>query len=215
MKNLLRQIAGLIVAQEPAQYILLDSVPAAGEIAFMLGGEWDGCNGVVMPKVDEVAVNTAVKLLETAWCYQGASVAVLNQLKTDEFLRRYALGERNFINANLRCAELSFLSLSAINLSRSKLSLANLSGSNLTKADLTAADIQDANLADTNLSQSRLFRANLSRANLLRANLKGADLSHVCLCDANLSQADLRGANLSQADLSGADLTGAFFDDTL
>ena len=193
--------------------LLFDSIVAAQEVAFMLSGKWDGCNGVVMAsKCDEVAVNTATSLIEASWCYQGASLALLKRLTVDELLRRYAIGERNFINANLRCAELSFLCLSEANLSWAKLSLANLSRTNLIKANLTNVDMKEANLSDTNLSQSQLVRANLTRANLSKADLKGANLSHACLSEANLSEADLRGANLEQADLRGADVSEALLE---
>ncbi len=192
--------------------LLFDSITAACEIAFMLNGQWDECNGVMIPKCDEVAVNTAAAIMQAEWCYQGAEKSVLNRLTHDELLRRYAIGERHFLNANLRCAQLSFLSLCDINLSWAKLNLANLSGSNLSKAFFIDADICEANLTDINLSQSQLVRANLTKASLLKADLKKANLSHACLVNANLSQADLRGANLFQADLSGANLTEAIFD---
>ncbi|MBW4586272.1 hypothetical protein G7B40_022925 [Aetokthonos hydrillicola Thurmond2011] len=40
------------------QFVLLfDSITAASDIAFMLQGQWDGCNAVVMSKCDEAAVN--------------------------------------------------------------------------------------------------------------------------------------------------------------
>lgn len=202
------------------QYILLfDECAAAKEIAFMLGGEWDGCNGVVLDKCDEVAVNTAASLLEAKWCYSGASLAFLTRLPVDELLRRYAAGERIFINGNLRCALLNSCSLSEANLSWASLSWANLSEANLSRADLTAADLSEANLSRANLSQTSLVRTNLTRANLSLADLRGANLSKACLSEVNLSQADLRGANLSladlrganfsQASLSGANLTGA------
>jgi uncharacterized protein YjbI with pentapeptide repeats len=212
MKNIILTTLNSWLKRPQKSVLLFDSIAAANEIAFMLKGEWDGCNGVVMSKCDEVALNTAATLMDTGWCYQGAWVAVLNRLTAEELLRRYAIGERNFTNANLRCAKLCSLFLSEVDLSRAKLNLANLSGTNLTKADFTAADIQDANLSDTNLSQSRLVRANLLSANLSRADLKGANLSYACLNNANLSEADLRGTNLSQADLKGADLSGALFD---
>ncbi|MBD2431202.1 MULTISPECIES: pentapeptide repeat-containing protein [Fischerella] len=192
--------------------LLFDSVAAAHEIAFMLNGEWDECNGVNLSKCDEVAINTAASLVDTSWCYQGTSVAVLSKLTTDELLRRYGIGERNFTNANLRCANLCSLLLSEVNFNWAKLSWANLSGANLSKSDLTAADMQNANLSDINLSKSRLVRANLVSTNLSRADLKGADLSHACLRNANLYQADLRGANIFQTDFQGADCSGAIFD---
>ena len=60
----------------------------------------------IIAKCDEIAVNTAAKLLEATWCYQGDEKAVLDRVTTNEILRRYAMGERNFINANLKCAVL-------------------------------------------------------------------------------------------------------------
>lgn len=91
--------------------LLFDCASAARDIASMLGGEWDGCNSIVMPSSDEVAVNTAANLVGASWCYQGASTVLLARLSTDELLRRYAIGERNFANANLRCAVLFSLFL--------------------------------------------------------------------------------------------------------
>ncbi|MDZ8135727.1 MAG: pentapeptide repeat-containing protein [Nostoc sp. DedQUE04] len=184
--------------------LLFDSITAANEIALMLNGQWDGCNGVIITSNDEIAVNTAAKLLQATWCYQGTSKAVLNTVTTDEILRRYAIGERNFINANLRCAVLATMKLSEINLSYASLSWANLSQANLSKADLTAADLSQANLSGADLSKAYLMRANLSEANLQKASLQGANLSGANLSEVNLSGADLTGANLSLADLRGA-----------
>lgn len=192
------------------QYVLLfDSEKAANEIAFMIGGQWDGCNAVVVDKCDEVAVNTAANLVGAKWCYTGASLALLIRLTADELKRRYAAGERNFTNANLRCALLNELNLSEANLSWAKLSGANLSGANLSGADLTAADLCEANLSGANLSQTLLVRTNLTRANLGLADLRGACLSKALLSEVNLSEADLRSANLRLADLRGADLSQA------
>lgn len=166
------------------QHVLLfDSESAAQEIAFMLGGEWDECNGITVYKFDQVAVNTAASLVGAKWCYRGDRVALLVKLPVDELKQRYAAGERNFINANLRCAMLNELNLSKANLSWAKLNWANLSKTNLSGADLTAAD--------------------LGHANLNEADLRGA----------NLSLADLRGANLNQVNLSGANLRGAKLDE--
>lgn len=211
MKNIISNIFNRQPKKQQT-VLLFDSIAAAQEVAYMLQGEWDGCNGVLMSKCDEVAINTAASLMEAAWCYQGASNAVLNRLATDELQRRYAIGERYFINANLRCAELASLCLREINLCWAKLNLANLSGSDLSKALLMGVDIREANLSDTNLSKSQLVRANLTGANLSRTNLRGANLSHACLVNANLSEADLTGANLSGADLKGADLYGTLLD---
>ena len=194
---------------KPETVLLCDSVAAASDMAFMLGGEWDGCNSLVLPKCDKVAIEAAASLLETSWCYQNAGEAVLIRLGVEELLRRYAVGDRYFINANLRCAQLSNICLENIDLSYAKLNLANLSGTNLSKANLTLAEMRSANLSGSNLSRSRLVRANLAGANLSDANLRGADLSNADLSNTWLTGADLRGANLGKVDLRKTCLDGA------
>lgn len=216
----LNQLTGMKLLSGPRTDVLLfDSSAAASDIAFMLGGQWDGCNGIVMPSSDKVAVNTTANLVGASWCHQGDSTALLARLSRDELLRRYAAGERNFANANLRCAVLVEQNLSQCNFSYVKFNLANLSRANLSGVDLTSADLSDASLSEANLSQASLYRTFLTRANLNQANLRGANLFKASLNDANLTQADLTGANLSFADLrgaildeatlSGANLTGA------
>ncbi len=189
--------------------ILFDSINAAQEIAFMLGAEWDECNGVTISSYDEIAINTAAKLHNSSWCKTGDQKAVLIRLLVEELLQLYAAGERNFSNANLRCATLLNCSLPAINLSYAKLNKANLTESNLSGAELTAADLSAANLSHVDLSKGSLIRANLTKANLSFANLRSANLQAANLQEACLYQADLRGANLSFADLRRADLTDA------
>lgn len=206
----LNQLMGMkLLSGRRADVLLFDSAAAASDIAFMLGGEWDDCNGVVLPSCDKVAINTAAKLVGASWCHQGDSAALLTRLTTDELLRRYATGERNFANANLRCAVLAEQNLSQTNLTNAKLNLANLNGTNFSGADLTSADLSDASLSGANLSQTALHRVLLSGANLSKANLRGANLSKALLNDACLREADLTGANLSFADLRGAVLDEA------
>ncbi|AFY59116.1 putative low-complexity protein [Rivularia sp. PCC 7116] len=212
MKELLYRLIGFKSKQEQ-NVLLFDSPNAAADIAFMLGGDRDDCNGVVLEKVDEIAINTAANLIQAKWCYQGATQAILERFTTDELLRRYSIGDRYFYNANLRCAQLCSLNLTDINLSYAKLNFADLRQTNLSQADLISADMTQANLSDCNLSQSTLLRANLQNANLSGANLKGANLNYACLDNVNLSEADLRGAKLSYTDLKSANLDGAIFDD--
>lgn len=228
MKNLLQKRFSLTVKQlmsmnlfsaQTRDVLLFDCASAACDIAFMLDAQWDGCNGIVIPSYDEVAVNTAAKLVGASWCHQGAASALLARLNTDELLRRYAAGERNFANANLRCAVLCEEKLSQCNLTYVKLNFANLSRVNFSGVDLTSADLSDASLNGANLSQASLYRTLLIRTNLSEANLRGAnlfkaDLNNACLhradlTGANLMNADLRGAILDEATLTGANLTGA------
>ncbi len=54
----LNQLSGMkLLSGRRPDVLLFDSAVAASDIAFMLGAGWDGCNGVVMPKCDEVFVN--------------------------------------------------------------------------------------------------------------------------------------------------------------
>ena len=194
---------------KPETVLLCDSIAAASDMAFMLNGEWEGCNSLVFPKCGKVAIEAAASLLEISWCYQHTCEPILIGLEVDELLRRYAVRDRFFINANLRCAQLSELCLENIDLSYAKLNLANLSGTNLSKANLMAAQMPAANLSGSNLSKSQLVRANLSGANLSDANLTGADLSYADLSNVCLTGADLRGANLARTDLRKTSLNGA------
>ncbi|NEQ27419.1 MAG: pentapeptide repeat-containing protein [Microcoleus sp. SIO2G3] len=206
----LNQLIGMkLLSRNKPDVLLFDSVTAASDIAFMLSADWDGCNGIILPNSDNVAVSTAANLVGASWCQQGDSTALLARLTTDELLRRYAIGDRNFANANLRCALLCKQNLSQSNLAYVKLNFANLSETNLSNADLTAADLSEANLSRANLSQTSMYRTNLTKANLREINLRGANLSKASLRDACLRQADLRDANLSFADLRGADVDEA------
>ncbi|MBD2100347.1 pentapeptide repeat-containing protein [Leptolyngbya sp. FACHB-261] len=218
--ELLNRLTGAKLESDRTPHLLLfDSTVAASEVALMLGGQWDGCNGVSLGSVDKVAVDTAAALMEASWCASGEARTLLIRLTTDELLRRYAAGERNFSNANLRSARLSQCSLVGVNLSYAKLGWANLSQACLRGADLTAADLSEACLSGAYLHQACLTRTNLSRSNFSEADLSGADLSKATLSGAllektnlsgaNLSFADLRGIRLDEAILSGANLTGA------
>ncbi|MGJ5631173.1 hypothetical protein [Nostoc sp. CALU 1950] len=86
MKNIISIVWNNWLKPHKESVLLFDSTAAASEIALMLNGEWDGCNGVIVASGDEVAVNTAAKLLEATWCYQGASKAVLGRVTTERLM---------------------------------------------------------------------------------------------------------------------------------
>jgi len=136
-----------------------------------------------------------------------------------ELLKRYAAGERGFVYASLRNANLSGANLHGAdlrntNLIGATLNAATLIDAHLGRADLTAATLRDADLSratlrDADLIDTTLIGATLIDANLREATLIGADLSDATLRGADLRGALLIGANLSGADLTGADLSGA------
>lgn len=150
-------------------------------------------------------------------------------MEVEELLKRYAAGERNFVEVNLNEANLSGVNLSGANLKGANLSVANLSGANLSGANLSEAKLNiarlsgarlcDANLTDADLNVAylvrvdlrgaQLVRAKLIRAELIRGELSGANLSSANLSGATLSEATLRKADLSEANLRGANMSGA------
>ena len=49
--------------------LLFDSIQAAQEIAYMLYGQWDGCNSVIISsKFDMASIQFAAKLVDAKWC---------------------------------------------------------------------------------------------------------------------------------------------------
>ncbi|MGK7876230.1 MAG: pentapeptide repeat-containing protein [Xenococcaceae cyanobacterium] len=112
-----------------------------------------------------------------------------------ELLKRYALGGRNFQNADLREAQLA--------------------GVHLRNANLIGANLSGTNLKNAQLNGVKLVVANLSKADLTGASLRKAKLMGAILQDAKLSDADLSGADLSDADLTGANLEEADLTDAI
>jgi uncharacterized protein YjbI with pentapeptide repeats len=144
---------------------------------------------------------------------KNAQAAALN---SEELLKRYKAGERDFTGISLTYGNLYTENLSGANLSRANLSgisliRANLTGANLTGAELSAAILNDAKLAGANLSSAVLIQAHLEGADLSAANLDNTNLTAAYLVSANLMKANLRGTNLSAANLSHSNLRNAGF----
>jgi superfamily I DNA and RNA helicase len=108
-----------------------------------------------------------------------------------ELLKRYALGGRNFQNANLQDVDLAGVYLNQ----------ANFIGANLSRANLQNAHLDETKLIMTDLSQANLSYASLRKAKLMGANLKGANLSHADLSHVDLTDADLTDTILTATSL--------------
>lgn len=145
-------------------------------------------------------------------------------MDSEELLKQYAEGERNFTGIILCEANFSRANLNQVNFSQAVLNLTNFSDANLSEANLSGAKLNVARLTGinlahaklngttlnvTNLIQANLTYAELIEAKLIRAELIRADLSHANLKGSNLREADLREAILIQANLQLVDLTSA------
>lgn len=137
-------------------------------------------------------------------------------VSTQDFLKRYATGERRFPGIVLHRADLRGQDLRGINLAHREV---------IDKLKYPAFLI-DANLSGANLEECSLvgvkFRgANLSGANLYRAILTGVDFSYANLSGVNLLYADMEGVDFTGADLTGANVDepslywGTFFCNTI
>ena len=123
-----------------------------------------------------------------------------------QFLNRYAAGERRFPGLVIPRADLSNKDLRGISLSHHEvrdilkyppyLPYANLSGANLEGINLMAVNLKGANLSNANLSKTILRDANLTDVNLRGANLLGADIEGVNFTRADLTDARIDGHSL-------------------
>lgn len=106
-------------------------------------------------------------------------------MRSDDVLRLYEEGYRDFKGCNLAGVDLSGQILMGVNFAR-----ADLSGANLSRAFLTGVNFVGANLS--------------------RANLQFAKLSDSCT---KFNRADLRRVDVTHVDWADADLTGACMSD--
>ncbi len=116
-----------------------------------------------------------------------------------ELLEQYALGRRDFQQADLRNAILESINLSDINLIGANLAGASLKQINLDRAKLILADLSHTDLTQASLKRAKLMQANLQNANLTGADLTGADLSDAVLVGTILQDAQLRDTILEDA----------------
>ncbi|WP_013322362.1 pentapeptide repeat-containing protein [Gloeothece verrucosa] len=111
----------------------------------------------------------------------------INVTDAGELLKRYALGGRNFRNADLQEAQLSGICLKG----------ANLIGANLRGANLENAQLDHIKLIAADLSYTNLKGASLRKAKLMGAILEGANLQNTDLTEADLTNTDLNNVKLS------------------
>lgn len=124
----------------------------------------------------------------------------------DEFLKRYADGDREFQKISLCKAKLAGHDLRRINLLDADLREANLDG-----ADLRGAHLERANLFGACLRGSDLSGAFFKEVNLTQARLRGAKLCGVISIDTDLSNVDFTGADLKGSDWIGCNLSNTNF----
>ncbi len=137
------------------------------------------------------------------------------EITTEELLKRYTSGKRNFAGAVVireeECGrnyiDLEGAVLRDINLRGADLSFADLTGADLSGADLFGASFIEARLDNAIVRDANLECVNLCRCNLTNADLTGSNLTHM-----NAIDAVFRGAMLTPfeyAILIGADFRGA------
>ena len=75
---------GAEIDSSASETILFDSVEAAQEVAYVLRGTWDGCNGVELSEIDWQALKTSASLVDGQWCAVGDSQLVAIDKRADD-----------------------------------------------------------------------------------------------------------------------------------
>ena len=118
-----------------------------------------------------------------------------NVVDTEELLRRYAAGERDFSGIQLTSSHDNSRSIKNADLRH-----INLRGAILSCIRIDNTDLRGADLRGTQMVRSRLTQVDLSEA-----DLRFASLTHMKWLDVNLTNATLMQANLMRSHLQ-ADL---------
>ncbi len=94
-------------------------------------------------------------------------------ISREEFLKRVAAGEKEFVDISLDNPILTGINLAGANLTGAKLLGADLSGANLSGANLSYGFLDGANLNGVNLESAIVDGVSIVGANLENANLRG------------------------------------------
>jgi uncharacterized protein YjbI with pentapeptide repeats len=124
----------------------------------------------------------------------------LPRMEVEELLRRYAAGERRFIQIDLSGADLS------------ELDFGRKGGKGIIyneRINFAESNLKGANFSGTNLTGVMFYCAILDRAILDGAILECANFENASLIDASLVGSNLNSSTLAGADLTNANLTGA------
>jgi uncharacterized protein YjbI with pentapeptide repeats len=123
---------------------------------------------------------------------------------SEELLKSYATGERDFSHLDIRYLNIRRAVFNNSNFSEAKLSTAQLEHSIFQNTDFHGADLQISNLFC-----ARFDRVNLRGANLKVANIASAIFLNTDLTNANFENANLQGVFLGYTNLKGANFEGA------
>jgi len=122
----------------------------------------------------------------------------------------------NFLNQDLRGAELQSATFDRSDFRDCKMIEADLRGSTFKYAHMARADLSKAKLSALEFKKpdgtKRIQRVDLSGASLRYTSLRYADLRDCILMGVDLTNAVLTGADLRRADFTGAILKGAIFE---
>ncbi len=129
----------------------------------------------------------------------------------NEFLEKYASGQRNFDNLKLQKADLSGINLSGISLYSSNLQEVILSGADLSQASFIRCNLMGASLDEAVMGKTIMHGVDLSGASFRKARMVDIEIRPDTSNSHCAKAADLRYIDASEADLSYAKLQGVLF----
>lgn len=185
---------------------LFESKSAAQSAAFMLRGEWDGCNGIVLETVDESALTTVLNLVKSSCCTIGSlSYRITN---AHDLIELSASGS-DLSGIKLQSLNLSGADLTGINLKNTYFQSINLTSANLTNANLAGVimdgcQLDKAILNKTDFSNTHIFRTSFYRASFENVNLSGTSLNYSNFIFSSFQLTSFLNTSLAENNFFGA-----------
>lgn len=132
-------------------------------------------------------------------------------MTSEELLKRYAAGERDFRKVEIWNANLIKADLREVNLSGAELRGACLIAANLSEANLDGIRLEGSDLTSASLYKASLRGAGLESCQLINTNCREVDMTEAKLFESRLDGALFFRANLYNATLSGSTCVGTDF----
>ncbi|MBD2146054.1 pentapeptide repeat-containing protein [Sphaerospermopsis sp. FACHB-1194] len=128
-------------------------------------------------------------------------------MNSEEFLQKYAEGQRGFFNVNLKNVNLEGVNLHHIYLSNVNLEGANLNGANFSCSTWNNVNLNLATLDNSILINASFDKSELNKASFINANIENCKFEDTSMLGTNFSKAILINASFRYCNLGGTIFT--------
>ncbi|MBE9233765.1 pentapeptide repeat-containing protein [Cuspidothrix issatschenkoi LEGE 03284] len=128
-------------------------------------------------------------------------------MNSEEFLQKYAEGQRRFFNINLKNANFEGINLHHIYLDNVNLEGANLNGANFSCSTWNNVNLNLATLDNSILINASFDKSELNKASFINANIENCKFEDTSMLGTNFSKAILINASFQYCNLGGTIFT--------